>query len=240
VPGPFGPVEIFGLGGAGILPSLPFVGSDFEVVTHNVDGKWFVSPTRTITAAVVAALKSIDPDDLAASADNFGDLFSGSILGSDGFGYSSGTDLAFPFPEQPPPFQRDMPTLTAEDFGATNTDLVRGNPKVSWALDLSPEDVSASLDFWVPDLEPIEATRGIEINIPTEAGEMQLTVAELATLPETILGDLMIEDGAVLQLFDSVGDTVLVALDGNRLLILGSFGDVSIDELTALLDGQTS
>ncbi len=237
--GIFGSEAMLGLGGIGILPSLPFVGADAEVVAHNVDGKWFVSPTRTLTGAIIAGLKSLDPDDLAESADSLGDIFNGSMFGSDGFGYSSGTDLAFPFPEQAPQFQRDIPTLTVEEFGATNADLIKGNPLVGWALDLLPDDVAGSIDFWVPDLEPIEATRGIEINIPTDTGEMQLTVAELATLPAAIFGDrMMVEHGGVLQVDGGFGGTVLVTLDGNRLLVLGAYGDVPIDDMRALLDSQ--
>jgi hypothetical protein len=74
---PFGDLEI---------PEFSFVEKSLEVgfVATRVDGKWFVSPVRTILENVVAALRLVEPDDLDKGVDwleNLQGLFTESFGG---------------------------------------------------------------------------------------------------------------------------------------------------------------
>ncbi len=71
--GPFG-LGLFGLPGFGLDPMGAL---DQGIVTRKVDGKWFVSPIRTVTTAMLAGLRAVSPEDLATAADSISGFFTG-------------------------------------------------------------------------------------------------------------------------------------------------------------------
>ncbi len=71
--GIFGP-GLFGFPGTGLDPTSVL---DYGIVTREVGGKWFVSPIRTVTTAMLAELRAFSPEDLAATADSVKDAYSG-------------------------------------------------------------------------------------------------------------------------------------------------------------------
>jgi hypothetical protein len=76
------------------VPEFSFEGKALEagIVATRVDGKWFVSPIRTVLEAWVAVLKLLEPEDLDKGVDWFQDLqstfmdsISDSLLGASDF-----------------------------------------------------------------------------------------------------------------------------------------------------------
>jgi hypothetical protein len=90
------PASAFGLFGGGFFPfpmqgldaemppppKLSFEGEqpDLGIVTTRVDGRWYVSPTRTMLDALVESLELFERSDLDAIRRYFGDLF-GAFMG---------------------------------------------------------------------------------------------------------------------------------------------------------------
>jgi hypothetical protein len=68
------PTDVFkslGFGGTVQPPDFSFTGKHAKIgfVTTKVDGKWYVSPTRTLLDDVVATLKLVQPSDLDKGRD---------------------------------------------------------------------------------------------------------------------------------------------------------------------------
>jgi len=225
--------------------------TDFGVVAHKVDGKWFVSPIRTITTAAITGLESLNPDDLATVVDSITQVFDGTgaygtSSSSDSFGFGSGsaTGGSYPTPTTTfmPTTQGPIGTVVAGDFNLTHEALIPADLPVIFASDMPPGDAAGFLqymaDFAGLDLGQPEIRGGVTAFLPSETdpnGGLTLTVLDLTDESSALMADRINKSGGELLVTNEFGETNLAVLDGNRLIILGG-SDANAEILRAVID----
>jgi len=223
--------DLIGSVPAGIRSSLAD-SSDLILSLHRIDGRWFVSPTNTVADLMIDALAELDPDGLGEMIDSFAELFEG---GNDGWDVA--ITPALPGDEAVAPSRQD------QLLGADNLDLLVG---VADPLFLVDDDVGAELEWWLPALRA-DVERGIYASVETDSGDAALVVYELAAPLEGSLVDLL-GDGAVadesstlpadlVQATDRFGEVIWVAVRGQKLAFVGSYG-ADVDDMRSILVGQ--
>ncbi len=203
---------------------------------HRVDGRWFISPTGTVTDLYLAILRNLDADALTAMIDGFEGIFESFDEGS----------LAFPglFERGRPLIERGEDPGRAEPAsGPDNLDLVVGGVDPTFAYD---DDTGAELEWWLPQLEAPRIDRGVYASVATDSGEAALVVYELSAPLASPLDDLL--TGALLSgtsaasvpfvyVQDPFGEDLMVAVDGTRLVIVGTYG-AALTDMEKLLVAQ--
>jgi len=240
---------IFG-GGLFMMPAQAVSGAgsaDFGVITHRVDGKWFVSPIRTVTTAIITSLKAVNPDDLATALDSLSELFSGQFAGSDSvstFGSAEGQGFAVPAPVPTgSTAPADLPGLgTVADFDLVNAALLPADLQVLFAGDMPAADVVGFLqymsDFAGLDLGHPDSRGGVTAFLPGDADpymSLTLVVLDLTDESRDLTTALINKSGGELVAFDEYGGTNLAVINENRLIVVGG-NDVSIDVLRGIAD----
>ncbi len=219
--------------------------ADFGVITHRVDGKWFVSPIRTVTTAVIASLKAVNPDDLAAAVDSLSQIYS-DPYGDSGFdtsfGSADGQSFTVPAPVEGTIPAQPLVTGMIADFGLAHSDLLPADLEVLFALDISAEEAAGffpnNAETGGLDLGKLDSRGGIMASIPTDGGpfaNLSLLALDLTNESRDLMAARMNRNGGELVSTSDSGDTELVVLDGNRLLVV--FGvDISVDVVRAVAD----
>jgi len=233
-------IGMFG-GGLFSLPTQAVTSTntaDFGVITHKVDGKWFVSPIRTVTTAIITSLKATNPDDLAAAVDSVSQLFSGQFAGSESvstFGSAEGQGFA---PATPMP---SIPAATVADFDLKNAYLP-SDMLVITAFDLSPEEAIGVLEV-TPSLAALGLDRSDIVGGATAilstgtngSPPPSLAVVELTDEARDRVAALVDDNGGEIVDSTDFGLTNLVVLHGNRFIAAGGF-DTGVDMLRGMVD----
>jgi hypothetical protein len=221
--------------GSGVLGSFN-QSESIALSLHRVDERWFISPTGTVTDLYLAMLRDLDPDALAEMIDGFEGIF-------ESFDESS---MAFPglFDSGRPPIEFEEDQARAEPTGeANNLDLVVGVMDLSFTYD---DNTGAELKWWLPQLEAPTINRGVYASVETESGEAALVVYELSAPPVAPLEDMLTGDWLsgtsassvpFLYVQDAFGDDVMVAVEGTRLVIVGTYG-ATLTDMERLLVSQ--
>jgi len=247
---PEGGLGIFG-GGILDLPTQALSRTntaDFGVITHKVDGKWFVSPIRTVTTAAISALQATTPDDLATAVDSITQIFSDPFGGSGSvemFGSADGPSFTVTEPVTTTVTGPSSPTGlgTISDYNLDHAALVPANLPVIQAIDMPPEEVAGFLRYMANvsglDLGQPDNRGGINAFVPRGTDPnavLTLIVLDLTDQSRDEMAARISESGGELVATSSdFGQISLAVLDGNRLIVV--FGtDVSTDVLRGLAD----
>ncbi|GEM_PF-1231617 len=221
-------------GGIGSLGSLGLADS-LTVVTHLVDGQWYISPVRTGRDAIVRSLEMIEPDQLSEFIDSL-DYVAGAVRGSDG-GFA---------------------TVGASDYGSTdsgafgpaipivadNLALLAPGLDPLFAYDLDAQNYTYEVDYFAPALgSDLDVVAGLYASVDSPSGEVAVVVLGLAdSIDATSLFDPLIaghpeavgsHDGQRLSITSAAGQSVVVHVDGSRLLIVGGYGASALDVAAA-------
>jgi len=233
----------FGMFGGGLfgLPTQAMSSTnpaDFGVITHKVDGKWFVSPIRTVTTAIITGLKATNPDDLAAAVDSLSQLFT-DPFGDSGFDTSFGSADGQGFaPATPMP---SIPTSTVADFNLKSAYLPP-DMFVITAFDLLPEETIGVLEV-TPSLAALglggsDIVGGATAILPagsTSSPPPSLSVVELTDEARDRVAALVDDNGGEVVDSTDFGLTYLFVLNGNRVVLVGGF-DTEVDVLRGMVD----
>ncbi len=259
----FGIAPIGGLGALGPLGSL---GSSFVdpaslgVVTHRVDGRWFVSPIRTTTTAILTGMRALEPSDLVDALDAFESIFIGfdeSFESGFDQSFESATPGVSPFdtPAGPPTVSATVPpSVTVFDVPAVDPvsaqdiagiDLVNPDTPAFSATDIAGEVGASFLAGWGIETGGHEIQRSLYVDSPGSTVSnlsVRLTivefvdpaVADLVVAEQlTFAGSVMGPDGIVKLSTEFYRPRMLVAVDGRLILGIGVESDV-VRELVAL------
>lgn len=192
--------------GSGLATSLAEFMS-VSVVTHRVDDRWFISPTRTGAASVLSVLNLLSDDNLGTVIDAMYDLADG----LDG-GLFGGVDAFAP----PPALDGDTPAGLPPGFGQpVNGDLL-GEVEVAFAFDLDEEGAAAEIALWAPVIGPVPVERGLGATVVSPSGEMALTVLVTPSAADA--------DAVAQLLVDSEGITTITLASGQAVYGIADTG----------------
>lgn len=200
-----------------------------SVVTHRVDDRWFISPTRTGAETFSRLVRSLSTDDLVTVVDgmlDLGDGLDGPLLsGVDPFSPTSvfGDDA----PAAPGP--------SAAYAALTNGDLL-GEVELTFAFDLDQESAAAEVALWAPIIDDVPVERGVGATVRSPSGDFALTVLVTPTADDaTGVGQFLavhedvvpLDVGPNLTFIYLIGDgedPVVVAVKDDRVVIVASLG----------------
>lgn len=212
---------------------------ELGVVARRVDGRWYLSPVRTVLDTVIATFEQLDAADLDEA---FGGALSlpGTVLGDD------------------VTFGSDPPDTEFKDFGPfdppklEHADLLADDLEVGFAYDLDLEQAAWELGFFAPGLEAIEVVRGAYATVDGGIGEVAVVSVEVADAAQadavlrTFVADrdgvaTLAANGGDLRISfdDDFGDPVYVDLAGDILTLIGVYG-ADADAAFAVLQQQTA
>ena len=224
---------------------------DLGIVTREVGGRWYISPIRTGSEMVLASLRALDADLVAATVDGIADLFrdpfafessfESSFGGGDDFGFDDGGD--FGFDDAP-----DVPTTTFGETGEyppfteANAGLLAEGPDYVFVYDL----VDAYRDDvwwqWLTDVERREFETGVigQAYLPGDryVDIIVLTGVGITTdqeLIEWLGGELVTDDGfTYVSTSNSWGESLLVARSADGVAVVSSYDGIDDAGIAAL------
>lgn len=216
------------------------------IVTRRVEGRWYLSPVRTMLDGLVESLESSGEGPspgLPGAVSEVIDLARGLI--ADPLGVFDGFDLA----------AIDAPgtgmTSAASGADLEHGDLLAPGLDLLFAYDLDAAQGAWELEFFVPGLGRVEVVRGVYATVDVVGGEVPLVVVETAVpveVEETLeaIADgrgavaltPSVPEGIRFAFVDDFGDPVVVEFDGVTLTLVGVYG-ASRDAATRVLDTQT-
>lgn len=223
---------------SGLATSLAeFMG--VSVVTHRVDDRWFISPTRTGAASMLSLLGTLAEDDLGTMIDailDLGDGFDGALFGGvDPFAPTMTLEGDPPALSVPPGFRLPV-----------NGDLL-GEVEVAFAFDLDEEGAAAEIALWAPIIGAVPVERGLGATVMRPSGEMALTVLVTPSAADAeAVGELLAAHDDVETVVPNGGPTVLyrigvidaavlVGVDDDRVVIVAPLGAAAPDVLDVAL-----
>ncbi len=221
----------------------PLAGLDSAgIVTHQVEGRWYVSPLRTGSEAYLTLLRSISAEELAEMVDGMVE-----------FGQSIENGVVL-LPASPVWAFDDSDTSSAPvavpAVVLVNDDLIDPEYELLFGSDLDAERAETEISWLVPGLTGIRVDRGVSVTVDTDGGQIVLLVMEtpnradaygataLATEQADATGRLL-NGSAVDRLVEipsELGDTTIVAAVGTRLVIAQTFGAADEFVLDLVLD----
>ncbi|MCP4226176.1 MAG: hypothetical protein GY773_22810, partial [Actinomycetia bacterium] len=209
-------------GGVALFPFTGFPA--LSVATHEVDDRWFISPTRTGAATYLKLLRSLSPDELAAMIDGFVSL----AQDSDTVGITR------------TPTGTTVPTLDDAVVGGdsqpsfripVNADLLASELGIVFAYDLDNQNASDEIGWWVPAIADLPIDRGVAATVEMPSGSTALTILVASSVEEasaagetlsTQEGAVIVvdtEDLRIIQLPRDLSEPLTVAVDGDRVII---------------------
>ncbi len=243
----------FGMFGGGLfnMPAQAMSSTnpaDFAVITHKVDGKWFVSPIRTVTTAVITGLKAANPDDLAAAVDSLSQLFSDPFSGSvDSFGSAvspsttvlgsgDGVSGSIGGPGDAPPVG------VVADFDLSGAGLLPADLPAYSAYDIPAEQIGGFVEYLAAssglDLGQLDVRRAVGAFLPADAdpySAYEVTVLDLADPSRDEMATRLAAGGGELVATTEFGATTLIVLEGNRLITVGGL-DFAVADLRVVAE----
>lgn len=238
------------LGGLDIEGTNPFGGdaADVGIVVHRVDGRWYVSPLRTGSAAMLDMLRSLDPEAVAESVDSFASFLAdpfalSSALGSDPFGELDGFDDLdgfedlYEFDAGDDGFADDVPQLTSD-----NADLLVGPEDFLFVYDLAGPYRGDVWWQWLTDATEREFDRGVVAQNAFDDGSYYdvvvldgVGVDSDESLVDWLGGEFVTVDGFThLQTTNSWEDDLRVARSGDAIVIVNAYTDDEAQVVAAL------
>ena len=188
------------LGLTDMLATSGLATSALGVETHLVDGLWYVSPTRTMSAAILGALEPWDAERLAETVDNFKDLANDPYAFEEALGgvFSDvepqrldeikgvlvdpdDPDAGFEVVEEPLPTFTTT-TLLFESFEVINIDLLAGDLQSAAIYGIDGEEAAFELAFWFGDVEAPNVWRGVAAEVVDDDGSGVLLVLETESI----------------------------------------------------------
>lgn len=196
---------------------------EFGVVARQVDGRWYLSPMRTVFDAMIAAVEQVEGDELDSV---FGQalFLPGMVLGDD----LPATDGFVTTDEH----------VVIDDFATTleNGHLLADDLEIEFAYDLDPEQAGWELGFFAPGLERVEVERGVYATVDGGLGEVAIVVVQVAD--DAQAGQVLIDllggldsaeplespDGIRFRFTDEYGDPVFVDSRNRVITVVGVYG----------------
>ena len=210
---------------------------ELGVVARRVDGRWYLSPVRTVLDTVIAAFEQLDATDLDGV---FGEalFLPDAVLGDE---VSFGSGIVEP--------EADLRFF--EPATLVNADLLADDLDVGFAYDLDPEQAAWELSFFAPGLEAIDVERGAYATVDGGLGEVAVVSVEVADPEQAdeVLRAFIADRPGVATLADNGGirisfqddfdDPVYVDLTDGILTLVGVYG-ADADAAFAVLQQQTA
>jgi len=154
------------------------------LVLREVDGRWFVSPVRSGSAALMSMLESLDAESLASTVDGFVELMSDPFGQSEGFSNGGGDDymrfgelgMDSDFFAEPEIYESPV----AENIG------LLPNGEYEWSFDLLPGFVDEVWTGWLSNGTPTDFSQGVTVGV---AGDDAVSQFEILVLSDIGLSD---------------------------------------------------
>ncbi len=229
-------------GGVALFPFTGFPA--LSVATHEVDDRWFISPTRTGAATYLKLLRSLSPDELAAMIDGFVSL----AQDSDTVGITrTPTGTTVPTLDDAVVGGDSQPTFRIP----VNADLLASELGIVFAYDLDNQNASDEIGWWVPAIADLPIDRGVAATVEMPSGSTALTILVASSVEEasaagetlsTQEGAVIVvdtEDLRIIQLPRDLSEPLTVAVDGDRVIIVAPSGALS-DDVDHIIDLHTS
>lgn len=221
------------------------------IETSRVDGRWYISPTRTVTEPLLGFMRSWSAEDLESTVDAIID-FAEDPFGDDDFYFSTVDEPIELFDIDPvdpvdpslyPPSTtvfpvptttfgpNDLPEIDPFDVDALNLDLIAPSIEADFSYDLDDASVVAEYDSWIPDVAPPPIGRGVYAETWVDAGGTVVVIV-VDSLDAAVVAEHLVEivalDGAIAR--DVAGYAVIETQDwfGDPVLVSASGTEIVV------------
>lgn len=214
------------------------------LVLREVDGRWFVSPVRSGSAALMSMLESLDAESLASTVDGFVELMNDPFGQSEVFSNGGGDNYIRPFDDlgMDPDFFAE-PEIYESPFAENIGLLPDGEYK--WSFDLLPGLADEIWTGWLSNGIPTDFSRGVSAGVAGDDPVSQFEVLVLRGIDgvdddaalATLLGAKVVSTDGVSHVsgFSEWGPFVAARYRSGFVLVGDPLNDVVSPDAFALL-----